>query len=272
MSEALVWLDGQILPEKDALVSAASPGLLVGMGVFETMAVYAGGVFAFGRHYRRLEEGCARIAFKAPAAELLETAMGDLLQANGLTAGRGRARITLFEGTMGIQTLVQVSPVQKREGYAQLVVSPYRRNELGGLAGVKATAYAENILALRVAAKIGADEVVILNSRGEVCEGATSNLFCIEEEKVVTPPLSSGCLPGVTREIVIELCQRMGIQVSEEPLLLERLLMSDGVFLTGSLREVQAVQNIGDVTWQNPDRGLVEKISQAFQTYVKEST
>lgn len=271
MSEALVWLDGQILPEKDTVVQAACPGLLVGMGVFETMATYEGKVFAFDRHYRRLESGCCQIGFTAPCIHDLEKAMDALLDRNALTEGRARARVTLFEGAEGVQTMVQVSRVQKREGCARLVVSPYRRNERGALAGVKATAYAENILALREAAARGADEVVILNSKDEVCEGATSNIFCIESEHVVTPPLSSGCLPGVTRELVIEICQKMGVEVREEPLLPERLLMSDAVFLTGSLREVQAVECIGDVSWQSPGVGLVAKITDAFQNFVKES-
>ncbi|GAA5494883.1 branched-chain-amino-acid aminotransferase [Rubritalea halochordaticola] len=268
MSNALVWLNGQLVKQEEAVVSAISPGLLVAKGLFETMAVYEGKVFEFGRHYRRLEQGCERLGFVSPTMDVLEAVMTELLRDNALLHGRARVRITLFEGPLKMETLVQATAVEPSEGASRMLVSPYRRNERGALTGIKATAYAENILALREARQQGADEVVILNSRDEVCEGGTTNIFCVENDVVLTSPLSSGCLPGVTREIVMELCQDRGMPVREEALSLERLLKSDGVFLTGSLREVQAVESIGERTWGK--HSLVDQISGAYQSYVRD--
>lgn len=259
-----VWMDGEVVEE--ATVSAVCPGVLVGMGIFETMAVYGGRVFAFGRHYARLSEGCGLIGFQVPAIEVLEDAMREVVGVNGIS--RGRMRVTLVDGGDGVRVIVSGGEVEPRVGAARLVVSAFRRNEFGALAGVKATAYAENLLILREADLAGADEAVILNTAGDVCEGATSNLFFVDGGKVFTPELGTGCLAGVTREIVLEVCGELGVEVEEGRFDEERLLGSDGVFLTGSGREVQRVGSVGDVFWDG-EGAVVELIGLISDGYLR---
>jgi branched-chain amino acid aminotransferase len=112
------------------------------------------------------------------------------------------------------------------------------------LAGIKSTSYSENLLALEEAQARGAGEAILANTREQLCEGATSNVFIVEGGVVMTPPLTSGCLAGVMRELVIEWCQAHALPHREEPLPMEVLRTCQEAFLTSSLRGIQAVEEI----------------------------
>jgi branched-chain amino acid aminotransferase len=134
-----------------------------------------------------------------------------------------------------------------------VVTSPFVRNERSALTGIKSTSYADNILALQEAKRRGAGEAILANTRGELCEGATSNVFLVREDRcVITPPLRSGCLPGVMREVVIERCREHGIVVHEEVCPLSALATCQEAFLTSSLRGVQAINRVDDHEMRAP--------------------
>jgi branched-chain amino acid aminotransferase len=128
-----------------------------------------------------------------------------------------------------------------RAGAAAVVTVPWTRNERGALTGLKTTSYGENVVALARAHAQGASEAIFANTKGELCEGTGSNVFVVVGGKVLTPPLASGCLAGITRELVLEWT---GAEEAELPY--EVLRTADEVFLTGTLRDVQGVSRVDD--------------------------
>ena len=236
----IVWLDGDLVDENAASVPVTDVGLSVGDGLFETLAIVAGGTgapaaFALGRHLRRLRAACARTGVAEPPPDLLRTAVERVLDAFGEPGGRLRITVT-GSATLLVTASVAVPP----RASAAVAISPWVRNERSPMAGIKSTSYAENAVALRWARAAGFDEAVMGNTRGEVCEGTATNVFVGLGGALTTPPLASGCLPGVTRELLLE----AGIGL-EQTMSLDVLDAADEVFLTSSLRGVQPVARIG---------------------------
>jgi branched-chain amino acid aminotransferase len=128
------------------------------------------------------------------------------------------------------------------------LVSPWPRNELSAVKGLKCASYAENIIALQHAAGLGFEETVFLNTAGHVCEGATANVFLVKAGILVTPSLDSGCLPGITRAVVMELAHKLGIPCEERRVWAAELDAADEMFLTSSIRGVMAVSRFGGKT------------------------
>jgi branched-chain amino acid aminotransferase len=125
-----------------------------------------------------------------------------------------------------------------------VVIVPWSRNERGAVAGLKTTSYAENVRALAYARERDAGEAIFLNTRGEVCEATGSNVFVIRDGVVLTPPVDAGCLLGVTRALVLELCAKHGMPVEEAALGPSALADADEAFLTSSTREVQSIGRV----------------------------
>ena len=121
---------------------------------------------------------------------------------------------------------------------AKVVVVPWTRNERSATAGLKTTSYAENVVALAYAKERGGIEAIFANTRGELCEGTGSNIFVVVDGELLTPPLDSGCLAGITRELTIEWCRAEGLPVREQTLPLSVLETADEVFITSSTKDV----------------------------------
>ncbi len=149
-----------------------------------------------------------------------------------------------------------------RSEVSAVVLSDFIRNERSPVAGIKCGSYAENIMALHEAHQAGVDEVIFLNSVGDVAECATANLFIVKDGELFTPDLESGCLPGVTRELVMRAARRVAMNVSEDTVSLADLLDADEVFLTNTQIGVQAVSSIGDLEL-NECPGAVTKMVRA---------
>jgi branched-chain amino acid aminotransferase len=252
----IVWMNGELMPAGEVRVSPFDLGLAVGWGVFETMPGYDGSVFGFSRHYERLKHSSSALDIHVPPAELLEKAMGEVIQANGLMSGRARVRLSLSGGeyplvggseAKGARGYVMINAVGIPDPLAvvRLVAVPFLHNERSGLSGCKTASYGNNVLALRRAVAAGADEAIMSNTMGHLCEGSTSNLFIVKEGVVKTPSLESGCLAGVTRGIVLELCQVHGVAMEECQLTTADVEAADEIFLTSSTREVQSALLLG---------------------------
>jgi branched-chain amino acid aminotransferase len=241
------WVNGTVLDESDAQVSVLDHGLTVGDGVFETAKVLDGVPFAL----TRLGESAAGLGLEAPPADVLRGAVAETLQANAEEHGRPlRLRITLTGGTSplgsdrgahGLTLVVAMAPLRAWPTSAKLVLVPWTRNERSATAGLKTTSYAENVVALAHAKAQGGSEAVFANTLGNLCEGTGSNIFLVIDGEIVTPPVTSGCLAGVTRALLLEWAD-----VVERDLPIGALLDADEVFLTSSTRDVQAVHAIGD--------------------------
>jgi branched-chain amino acid aminotransferase len=217
--------------------------VVVGNGVFEALKVTEQGPFAVRRHLERLDRSARALAMPAPDHGLIREGIEAVLEGRTYVDGKIRITYTAGRGPLGSQaafgppTVVVAGDARALSpSTAKVVTSPWSRNEHGALAGVKSTSYAENVRTLAYATEHGATEAILLNTAGRVCEGTGSNLFCVFGGEIITPPLASGPLAGITRDLVLEWCD-----VREADLSLTEAMAADEVFLTSSLRDVQAV-------------------------------
>jgi branched-chain amino acid aminotransferase len=240
-----VWLNGRVLADEDARLSVRDHGLTVGDGIFETMKVQDGVPFALSRHLARLHTSGQRLGLDVPSDATLRAAVSDLLAADG-SAGRVRITVTGGDGPPGTErggaapTLLLVSgPPVPAQASGSLLTVPWARNERSAIAGAKTTSYAENVVALAHARASGADEALFLDTRGNLCEGTGSNVFFVLDGRLLTPALTTGCLAGVTRGLVIEWS---GATEAELP----RAALDEAteVLITSSLRNVQPVHAV----------------------------
>ncbi len=243
---AKVWLDGQLVDVADARVSVFDHGLTVGDGVFETLRAYGGTPFAARRHLERLRASADGMGLALPPPEVLRAAMDHVLAANQL--GDAALRITVTggpgpmgsaRGTAGPTVVVAAAELVAWAPAAQVAVVPWPRNERGALAGLKTISYGENVVALGWAAARGADEALFANLAGNLCEGTSTNVFAATGGRLVTPPLSAGCLSGVTRALVVEACD-----VAERDLPAADLAHAEEAFLTSTTREIQPISAV----------------------------
>ena len=261
-----IWLDGDVYDDpSQATIAGTDHGLLVGDGVFETLKVTEQGAFAVRRHLDRLTRSAAALHLPPPDHEQIREAIDAVL--DGRDFPRGRLRITYTggrgplgsEAAYGPPTLIAaVVPAEAAPPCTSIVTAPWRRNERGALTGVKSISYAENVRALRYAAERNAGEAIFLNTAGNVCEGTGTNVFFVFGDTVVTPPLLSGPLAGITRELIMEWSP-----VDERELTLEEAKRADEVFLTSSMRDVQGIQQWDDQIL-GPERSITEALAAIF--------
>jgi branched-chain amino acid aminotransferase len=241
-----VWLNGRLVPPEEALVSVFDHGFTVGDGVFETLKVVGGRPFAVRRHLERLARSASGLGVPVPLTETrLRAVIDEVVAAAGLDLAR--LRITLTAGVTplgsgraeGEPTLVVVAgPLAPWPAETAAVTVPWPRNERSPLAGVKATSYAENVIALAEAHKVGASEAIVPNTVGNLCEGTGTNVFAMIGGELVTPPLLSGCLAGVTRALVLDLLP----DADEADVPMAALAGADEVLLTSTTRDVQPLR------------------------------
>lgn len=245
----LVWINGALVPAVDATVSVFDHGLTVGDGVFETIKAVDGQPFATRRHLDRLRRSAAGLGLEVPVDDAaLRQAIDDVLASHHLPFARVRITVTGGAAPLGSErgtgapTIVVVAgPMAPAAPTTAVAVVPWPRNERGAVAGIKTTSYAENVVALAFAKERGCSEALLLTTTGLLCEGTGSNVFVVVDGELRTPPLSSGCLAGVTRELVLEVTDAVEADVS-----LADVERADEVFLTSTGRDVQAVHRVDD--------------------------
>jgi len=243
-----VWLNGEMVDPEDAVVSVFDHGFTVGDGVFETLKVVGGRPFAVRRHVERLHRSAQGLGIDVPLTDAsLRRVVDEVVAAAGLDLAR--LRITLTAGVTplgparsgGEPTLVVAAgPLTPWEADTSAVSVPWPRNDRSPVAGVKTTSYAENVVALAEARKVGATEAILPNTRGNLCEGTGSNVFVVLGGRLVTPPLMAGCLAGVTRALVLELLD----DADEDDVPFAALVEADEVLLTSTTRDVQPLRDL----------------------------
>ncbi|MCM2577113.1 aminotransferase class IV [Streptomyces meridianus] len=241
-----IWLDGGLRDVDDARVSVLDHGLTVGDGVFETLKATRGGAFAMARHLERLARSARGLGLPEPDRDEVRRACEAVLEAEPVELGRLRITYTgglsplgSDRGTAGPTLVVAVGATTRRPDSTAVVTVPWTRNERGALTGLKTTSYAENVVALARAHESGASEALLANTAGQLCEGTGSNVFVVLGGEIHTPPLASGCLAGITRDLVIRWTGARETELT--PDVLER---AEEIFLTSSLRDVQAVHRV----------------------------
>jgi branched-chain amino acid aminotransferase len=241
-----VWINGSLVDTSEATVSVFDHGYTVGDGVFETLKVIDGRPFAPTRHLERLERSATGLGLDLPVSyDKLRAAMDEVVARVGPDAGRiritlsgGPAPLGSGRGVEGPTLVVVAATTSPMEPDTTAVTVPWPRNERSAVAGLKTTSYAENVVALAEAAKLGATEAILPNLAGDLCEGTGSNVFVVLDGRLITPSLLAGPLAGVTRALVLE--EVPG--ADEEDIPMARLADASEVFLTSSVREVQALR------------------------------
>src|SRR5437764_7762098 len=244
-----LWVNGALVPDDAAVIRADDHGLIVGDGVFETMSVENGVPFALTRHLNRLRRSAAGLGIEVD--EPLVRQGIDAVLADRPDFVRLRVTVTggpspygSDRGSATPTVMVATGPMKPWPPTADVANVPWTPNERAATAGLKTTSYADNVVALRAAHDIGAAEALFANTRGEVCEGTGSNVFYSYGGELVTPPLSSGCLAGVTRELVIEWLAAVGAPVREVTLPIDTLRDADEAFITSTTRDVMPIAHI----------------------------
>lgn len=252
-----VWIDGTLVPAAEASISVFDHGVLYGDGVFEGIRIYGGRVLKLKTHLTRLAESAKSIKLGLPyTPEELFAAVKETVAANGMSDGYIRLVATRGAGTLGIdpvpcprpRVFIIVAPIKlyPQEFYdngLKLISSSFVRTSPQALSPrIKSLNYLNNILAKTEALEAGVLEAVMYNDQGYVAEATADNLFVVKNAPsgpaVWTPPLSAGCLEGVTRNLVIDLARAAGLEVRQENLTRHDLYVADEMFLTGTGAEV----------------------------------
>lgn len=252
MSDIRVWVNGRVVAAGEPSIAAIDHGVTVGDGAFETCKVVAGRPFAVSRHLARMDRTLTGLGLaRADHDRIREGIAAVLSHGESIDFGRLRWTITGGLGPLGSDRLdtelthiVTAGPTPRPADEAAIVTVPWVRNERSATAGLKTTSYAENVVALAAAQRHGAVEAIFANTRRELCEGTGSNIFVVRDGVVHTPPLSSGCLAGITRALVIEWGRAEGLEIRETTMPLEVLEECDEVFLTSSLKDVLPVVSV----------------------------
>lgn len=250
------WVNGSLCSAAEATTSARDHGLVVGDGIFEVVKVVHGRPFALTQHLDRMVRSAAGMALVGFDPEVVRQAAADVIAANRsalvsdydllritFTAGPGVLGSGRVDAASTTTTLVLgLTPGHDPDPTTSVITVPFRRNDVGALTGLKTTSYGENVVALAQANAVGASEAVFANTRGQLCEGTGTNVFVVRDGRLLTPPLSSGCLAGITRELVLDW---YGGEEADLPYTV--LTDSDEIFLTSTARDVQAVTRVDGV-------------------------
>jgi len=252
----IVYLNGCLMPLSQASISVLDYGFLYGFGLFETMRAYEGQVFRLDSHLNRLVRSAEVLGLSIGVTDLKDAVMATL-QANQLSDARIRITVSIGEGSMVPDpstcqqptVLILVGdyhpyPEQIYQKGFRAVVSSIRRNSQSPLSRLKSANYMENMLAKQEARAAGVDEALCLNEKGLLAEASMSNIFLVNDGILRTPTEDSGILPGITREVVLELASQLGISTFEQDIRLDELSQTQEAFLTNSLIEIMPLTEI----------------------------
>ena len=268
------WVNGSLVEPGNGVILPNDHSVIVGDGVFETLQVFNGQPFALTRHLKRLKKSSEGLGLTPPDEGRIKEAIDAVLRAD---SEAGVIRITWSSGlgTLGSPrgnspgTLIVSTQERKIWPTSEsLHIVPWPRNERGALTGLKTTSYAENVLALETAHRHDCDEALFLNTTGALCEGTGTNIFLVINEELVTPPISSGCLAGITRELVIEIARKNGMKAFEKPFSLTDVYSADEAFVTGTFGGLTPVTQVDGRTISN---GKIGNTTMLLQGLYKEA-
>ena len=274
-----VFHNEQLLPIEQVRLSPGQAGVICGWGLFTTLRIVDGEAFAFERHWRRLEKDAATIRMPMSyAGPRVRVNLQEVIRANGVT--EGCARIYLVYNQVGfwrseeampqVDLVIYTAPLPTYREPVRLSVREHGRHAASPLAGVKTISWLTNVWSVAEAQKEGFDETILLNERGEVAECTAANVYLVKGDTILTPPLSSGCLEGVTRAVLFEIAGEAGVSVKEQVLRPEDLYGADEVFISSTNRNVIGVGEIAGHTLAGAPGAVTKRVDEAFAAYVRE--
>jgi branched-chain amino acid aminotransferase len=275
-----VFHNEEVRPVEKTRWSPGQSGLICGWGLFTTVRIVRGEAFAYERHWRRLEKDAALTRMPMPySGAKVRVQLQEVIRANQVK--EGCARIYLVWNTVGswksdekmseVDLVITTADLPKYPEMVRVTVREQGRHAASPLAGVKTISWLNSVWAAAEAQREGFDEVVLLNERGEVSECTAANIFALKGEKLVTPPLSSGCLEGVTRGILMEIAGEAGTSVVERTMRLEDLYGAAEVLVTSTNRNVIGVKEIaGHIIGAGTTGTVTQKLDEAFEEYIQD--
>ena len=276
--DSLIFHNDRLIPLPEAHLSPGQMGLLMGWGVFTTLRIYAGRPFAFHRHWARMSRDAERLGMNlAYEQEAVRLAVARLAEANNRPEGMARVSFLKNHGGLRAQAgnrpetdlLIFTRELVQWPATHRLKLQPHAIYSATRLAGAKMLSWAQNAALLEQAHAEGYDDVLLLNERGQIAECTAANIFLVRGGRVLTPPLSAGCLPGVTRDVLREVVPRAGFELVEENLTPEDLSSAAEVFISSTTREVAAVKSIDSQWVFNAPGKMTTTIEQCFEDYVR---
>ena len=279
MIHRFVFHNDRLLPVGEVRLSPGQAGLLNGWGLFTTVRIYEGIAFAFERHWKRLQRDAERTHCPFPFEEnVARGQLGEVLRANQVR--EGAARIYMIYNQVGfwrsdedfprVDLLLCSADLPSYREPARLGLREHGRNAASPLAGVKVTSWLDNVWNYYEAQQAGFDEVVLLNERGEVAECTAANIFCVKGGRVATPPVTAGCLQGITRSVLLEIGAGAGAPVEERVLRPEDLYAADEVFISSTNRSMLGVSEVNGHKIAAAPGVVTLKLEKAFGEYVRQ--
>jgi branched-chain amino acid aminotransferase len=285
--ELIIYIDGKYYPKSEAKISVYDHGLLYGDGVFEGIRAYNGIVFKLKEHLDRLYQSAHPIFLRIPLNKTeLTKAVLDTLRKNNLKDAYIRLIVTRGVGDLGLdptkcpkatiiiitEPKLQLHSPDKLENGISTYITWVRRNSVDAATHeIKSLNYLNSILGKIEANNIGADEALCLDKTGYVCEGVGENIFIVKNNKILTPPLSSGALNGITRTVVIRLAKKLGYQLVERNITPNELFIADELFFTGTAAEIAPITKVNNRIIGNSKIGpITRKILQEFEKVIKD--
>lgn len=251
----IAWFNGELLPLRGIAIDPTDRGFLLGDGFFETMAAQDGRVIRFSQHMARLDKTAKALKLTLPYAQSeLTEAIHDVLTGCQLLSKRASLRLTVTRGSgpRGLlpplearpQVLITASEAPDHFPAAKVKTVSVRRNEQSPASRIKSLCYLDGIFAFEEAHEQGADEALLLNTAGNIAEGSISNIFFIKGDKLYTPKIEDGALPGVMRDCIIELASSVGLEAIEQTLPPSFVQECDEAFLTNSLVRIRPIHEL----------------------------
>ncbi|MHC3129437.1 MAG: branched-chain-amino-acid transaminase [Candidatus Bathyarchaeota archaeon] len=285
--ELLVYIDGKFYPKSEAKISVYDHGLLYGDGVFEGIRAYNGIVFHLKDHIDRLYRSAHPIFLKIPLTKSqLTEAVLKTLKKNNLTNAYIRLVVTRGIGDLGLdprkcpkatiiiitEPMLQLNSPEALANGITTTITWVKRNPVDAATHeIKSLNYLNSILGKIEANNTGADEAICLNKTGYVCEGVGENIFIVRDGEIITPPVSSGALNGITRAVIIRLEKKLGIEVIERNITPNELFTADEAFFTGTAAEVAPIREVNKrVIGAGKPGPVTKRIMQEFEKATKD--
>jgi branched-chain amino acid aminotransferase len=277
-----IWQNGELIAPEKACIAAADRGFLLGDGVFETVAIHNGKPFDLAAHFERLAFGLAVLGF-ADSVDLndLQAEALNFIAGEGLAAGVVRITVTRGEGPRGlvppasphpaIMMTLSPPPAAREEPVSLHIATATRRNELSPVSRIKALGYLDNIIALREANALNADDALILNTCGAVACASAANVFIIRCDRLETPPVADGALPGTMRAKLLSMAQSAGLSAMETSLFANDVAEADHVFLTNSVRGIVEAGHCDGAALARRAGGAVGQLRALLAAAIKEA-
>ncbi|MBS7625124.1 branched-chain-amino-acid transaminase [Candidatus Bathyarchaeota archaeon] len=284
----LVYIDGKFYPKEEAKISVFDHGFLYGDGVFEGIRAYDGIVFKLREHIDRLYSSAHAIMLNIPLTkeEMIEAVL-ETLRRNNLRDAYIRLVVTRGVGDLGLDPrkcskpsviiiavpMLKLYDEEKRRKGISAIISWIRRDPVDATSHeIKSLNYLNSILAKIEANNVGADEAIILDTNGYICEATGENIFIVKDGKLYTPPRSSGALPGITASVVKKIAAKLGYEVIERNITVTELYNADEAFLTGTGAEIMPIREVNGRRIGDGRMGpITERILEEFMKVVRDS-